>query len=564
MNRRPVWTVARWLGPLFSIVMFLLFAMALSAAFVMLGHALFDFGLDAPRAGFGTGAVIVALLGAPFVIWRAIVAQKQADVAEQGHITDRINKAVEGLGTEKVVSRVWRNVTYKLDGEVRTGFEGRDEDFKLPEGAQNVERGEWKVADRTRPNLEVRIGAIYALERIAQDGDRDHVQIMEILCAYIRQNAPAPQTDDWPQLEIKESEDDGPLEADWGERLEAFREAQRRAQVGLKPREDIQVALTVLGRRRPEERLLEARRGDAAEDAAFIFDLQCPEYDGPEDGHDPSALDAYLKALGDWEKSLHGYEGYRLDLRNADLRGADLSGLNLNGAKLTGSFLQGADLGGAQLRGANLWDARLQGADVGEAQLQGANLVLTRLQGANLVEARLQGANFWKARLQGTQLWEARLQRASLVEVRSQGANLWEARLQGANLGRARLQGADLWEARLQVAFLREARLQGAFLVEARFDAQTDVTTATLRGAAVRSFDCSDVPQIAEHLEEMYGDGSVTLPKGVAWPKHWPEHALDGVAETEDGERIGLFIYEWRKWQADPGAYEPPKDADEG
>lgn len=547
LNRRPVWTVARWLGLAFSVVLLLLFAMALFAAFAMLLHALFDLGLDAPRAGFGTGAVIVALLGAPFVVWRAIVAQKQADVAEQGHITDRINKAVEGLGTEKVVSRVWRNVTYKLDGEVRTGFEGRDEDFKLPDDAQDVERGEWKVADRTRPNLEVRIGAIYALERIAQDSDRDHVQIMEILCAYIRQNAPAPKTDDWPQLEMKESEDYGPLEADWKGRLDSFYEAQEQAKAGLKLREDIQVALTVLGRRRPEQRLLEARAGEAKEDAAFVFDLPCPEYEGLEDSHDPTALDAYGQALEDWKRTLRGYEGYRLDLRNADLRGANLSRLNLNGAKLTRSFLQGVNLR--------------------ESRLQGAELRVARLQGAGLGEARLQGADLWEARLQGTQLWGARLQGANLRDARLQGAGLAEARLQGANLWVARLQGAQLWGARLQGANLREARLQGAGLWLARFDAQTNLMAATLRSAAVGFVDCTDVPQIAEHLEKMFGDGSVTLPEGVAWPKHWPDHALDVVVETEDGKKVSGFDYEWRKWQADPGAYEPPtapKDADEG
>uniref|UniRef100_UPI003B516B6E pentapeptide repeat-containing protein n=1 Tax=Roseovarius indicus TaxID=540747 RepID=UPI003B516B6E len=483
--------------------MFLLFAMALSAAFVMLGHALFDFGLDAPRAGFGTGAVIVALLGAPFVIWRAIVAQKQADVAEQGHITDRINKAVEGLGTEKVVSRVWRNVTYKLDGEVRTGFEGRDEDFKLPEGAQNVERGEWKVADRTKPNLEVRIGAIYALERIAQDSDRDHVQVMEILCAYIRQNAPAPQTDDWPQLEMKESEDDGPLEADWVERLEAFREAQEKAKAGLKLREDIQVALTVLGRRRPEQRLLEARAGEAKEDAAFVFDLPCPEYDGPEDSHDPVALSVYHQNLEDWKQTIRGYEGYRLDLRNADLRGADLSGLNF----------KGADLRDARLQGASLWQARLQGAVLAAAQLQGARL----------------------------------------TEAQMQGAVLWGAQLQEADLEEAQMQGAGLWL----------ARLHGAVLAGVRVNEQTDFTAATLQGAAVTSVDCSDVPQIAEHLQDIFGDASVTLPEGVAWPKHWPEHMLYGVAETEDGKKLNRFDFEWRKWRADPDTYLPPTAPEE-
>src|SRR3982751_6161439 len=36
------------------------------------------------------------------------------------------------------------------------------------------------------PNLEVRLGAIYALERIPRDSERDHWPIMEVLCAYVR------------------------------------------------------------------------------------------------------------------------------------------------------------------------------------------------------------------------------------------------------------------------------------------------------------------------------------------------------------------------------------------
>ncbi|WP_207802420.1 hypothetical protein [Rhodovulum sp. BSW8] len=51
------------------------------------------------------GLVLAALVGVPFLVWRSIVAQKQVDVAEQGLITDRLNKAVEGLGAEKTVKR---------------------------------------------------------------------------------------------------------------------------------------------------------------------------------------------------------------------------------------------------------------------------------------------------------------------------------------------------------------------------------------------------------------------------------------------------------------------------
>ncbi|MFB9150267.1 pentapeptide repeat-containing protein [Roseovarius ramblicola] len=407
-------------------------------------------------------ASLGAVISLPFTLIRVALNRRQTETAEQGHITDRINTAVQGLGAEKVVKeRVFVPIGSKSLEDISPSAEIERQIRELPVRGT---RGTWDLIETTQPNLEVRIGAIYALERIAQDSDRDHVQIMEILCAYIRQNAPAPAEDDWPELEMRESENDGPLEADWEERLEAFREAQEKAKAGLKVREDIQVALTVIGRRSEKQRRLEAGRGV---EAAFPFDVPCPEYDGPEDGHDQATLNTYRKKLREWEKALRAYDGYRLDLSGADLRGTDLSHLDLNGARLHGARLQGADL----------MEARLQGANLGEARLQGADLVGARLQGANLGEARLQGA-----RLVG-------------------------ARLQGANLG--------------------EARLQGARLVGARFDPDTALTAATLRGAAVRAVDFTSIPQITGHLEGIFGDGSVTLPEGCDWPAHWPRHELE-------------------------------------
>ena len=96
--------------------------------------------------------IIGGILGAPFVVWRILVNQKLADIAEQGLITDRINKAVEQLGAEKT---------------------------ELKSGGQKI----------SAPNLEVRLGAIFALERISQDSVRDHIMVMEVLSAYIRNAA---------------------------------------------------------------------------------------------------------------------------------------------------------------------------------------------------------------------------------------------------------------------------------------------------------------------------------------------------------------------------------------
>lgn len=128
------------------------------------------------------GLVLVGVFGAPFLVWRSIIAQKQVQVSEQSQITDRINKAVEGLGADKIV--------YVDDKQT------------------------------TQPNLEVRLGAIYALERIAQDSPRDHIQIMEILCAYLRYNA---------DFQFDEFDED-------------------KHQIST-PRMDIQATATVLGRR---------------------------------------------------------------------------------------------------------------------------------------------------------------------------------------------------------------------------------------------------------------------------------------------------------------------------
>ncbi len=69
------------------------------------------------------------------------IANRQANIAEKGLITDRINKATEALGKSD------------KDGE---------------------------------PVREVRLGALYALESIAQDSIDNHIRIMQIICAYIR------------------------------------------------------------------------------------------------------------------------------------------------------------------------------------------------------------------------------------------------------------------------------------------------------------------------------------------------------------------------------------------
>jgi hypothetical protein len=96
--------------------------------------------------------------------------------------------------------------------------------------------------------LAIRLGGIYALERIARDSDRDHWLIMEILTAYVREHAPwkAEEEEEHSQEEIPPSE--RPLK--WTSMplpngMFLGRKNEPRPALAA----DIQAILTVLGRR---------------------------------------------------------------------------------------------------------------------------------------------------------------------------------------------------------------------------------------------------------------------------------------------------------------------------
>lgn len=341
---------------------------------------------DIRNLAYAVGVLIGVLAASATIFFSVIkvwINERTATATETGLITDRINKAVEALGAEKTVSQVWRNVTYRLGDETHTLFETQGEPLSPPQGATGIERGAWQVSNKTAANLEMRIGAIYALERIAQDSDRDHVQIMEILCAYIRENAPLSLAKGYPADWFTDPETGEPrvehqppeMIRDWARALPP-------------PRTDIQTALTVIGRRTPRQIALE-------------------------------------------ERIVNGKrERYRLDLRNTCLQGADL----------TKAHLAHADLSGARMQGADLWQARMQGAILGAARMQGADLWGARMQGAYLWAARMQGANLRAARMQGVHLIEARFDAAtSLREARLKGAALRNMDLTGMALHEGQL-----------------------------------------------------------------------------------------------------------------------------
>ena len=91
--------------------------------------------------------ILTAWVGVFFLVWRTRIADKQTQISQESHYTELFTKAVEQLGAVREVPD------------------------KEPE-----------------PALEIRIGAIYSLERLAKDSERDYGPIIETLAAYIREH----------------------------------------------------------------------------------------------------------------------------------------------------------------------------------------------------------------------------------------------------------------------------------------------------------------------------------------------------------------------------------------
>ena len=165
--------------------------------------------------------------------------------------------------------------------------------------------------------LDVRIGGIRALERVARDSPGHHPAVMGMLADFIRERSGPPRPPPGPGRQAPEPS----------------------------PRPDVQAAITALGRRRTERDL---RPVDLAGADLTDADLTDADLTG-------AVLARAVLA--------------RADLLAARLVSADLSGADLGGARLTGASLAGADLTGADLA-----DADLVGADLARAEFAGAEL----------------------------------------------------------------------------------------------------------------------------------------------------------------------------------------------
>ena len=125
------------------------------------------------------------------------------------------------VATEENVSVAQENVSVAQEN-VRVAQEG------------NITGGFTKaIAQLGDDKMAIQLGGIYALERIARDSEKDHGPIMEVLTAYVRENAPAKEkTKSSRQADYRHSSDPHgfwPAENNWPEQADRRRLCRRRS-----------------------------------------------------------------------------------------------------------------------------------------------------------------------------------------------------------------------------------------------------------------------------------------------------------------------------------------------
>ncbi|HEY9876029.1 MAG TPA: pentapeptide repeat-containing protein [Candidatus Obscuribacterales bacterium] len=321
--------------------------------------------VNAKNAIYGT---LIQALGAVFFATTAYFTYRNVKATEEKQVTERFSNAVELLGND---------------------------------------------------NLAVRLGGIYALERIAKDSEKDYWTIMEVLTGFVRERS---------KLRREEQLSSPPTDIE--EQLSS-------------PPTDIQAVLTIINRR---AKAYSQGEKDRLELSGLDFSWMVLT--------GVSFKDINLKEANFHKANLGGANFGGADLSKADLTSANLNGADLNGADLSfaklftaaliKANLSGADLNGADLSQADLTEANLSGATLSFANLTEADLTETKLDKANLSGANFGGADLFTADLTETNLYRANLNRAKLIE-----ANLSQANLNGANLSKANLSGANLIGANL-------------------------------------------------------------------------------------------------------------------
>ena len=322
--------------------------------------------LPLPRTNGGrlvvVGGVGVLLLKA--LLWYASGEKDDKGVVTYPHAS-LINPILGGLGALFLI--------YAAIRQAQVAADRHEAQTKADQQRRITESFSKAVEQLGSDKLELRLGAIFALERLSKESPDDYWTIMEVLAAFVRDRMRYTTImDRLSERAYFQWLDAGRPE---GRSDEFWIEAVRQEHLQETPT-DITAILTVIRRRSAENQRHEEEnrrqfdlrqtylmrtvfRGIRLERAIFV--------------------EAHLEEA--YFRNAHLEEAV---LRSAHLERAHLRNAHLDRADLSFAYLKRAFLSRAHLARAILQNSHLEEADLSNAFLEGANLEGSHLEGANL------------------------------------------------------------------------------------------------------------------------------------------------------------------------------------
>jgi uncharacterized protein YjbI with pentapeptide repeats len=234
--------------------------------------------------------------------------------------------------------------------------------YELAERGQVTDRYTKAVEQLASKATEVRLGGIYALERIARDSPEDHQTVIDVLCAFVRNYSP-PSTD-----------------ADVGQDDE------------VQTAVEIQTAMQVIGRRNIS--------------------------------HDQGPLDlrnAKLRGLELFDADLSGCYMPSADLSHCSLHRVGLQNAKLMYIEVNNSHLVDVDMSRCLLTRSSFRESYMERVNLAEADLSD----YSNLSESTMRWVRLEGSNLEDATFSRTSMNEMNLVDVDLAVTNLSGADLW-------------------------------------------------------------------------------------------------------------------------------------------
>jgi uncharacterized protein YjbI with pentapeptide repeats len=254
--------------------------------------------------------------------------------------------------------------------------------YELAERGQVTDRYAKAVEQLASEAAEVKLGAIYALERIAHDSPEDHQTIINVLCAFVRNYSP-------PSTEAGVDQDDS-----------------------VRTAVEIQAAMQVIGRR------------DTNHDQVPL-DLRKAKLRGLE-LFDADLSGCYMPGADLSHCSFHrvGLQDSRLmwiDFNNSHLVDVDMSGCLLTRSSFQEAYMERVSLAGANLSDySNLSESTMKCVRLEGAILEDATFNRTSMEEMNLADVDLSVTDLSGADLWGVEGLSARSFRSVLVDESTQ------------------------------------------------------------------------------------------------------------------------------------------------